>query len=135
MIINESFARRYWPGRDPVGEKFVTGVWGPAPSYSTIVGVVGDVKDFGLDNDAALCEYFPAMASNNFVVRAGSAAGSLAGAVRQAIHQADADLPISDLGTMDDVMAVSTRSRRWTMGLLAAFAAWRCCWHWLGFTA
>ncbi len=122
VIINESFARRYWPGRDPVGEKFVTGVWGPTPSYSTIVGVVGDVKDFGLDNDAALCEYFPAMASNNFVVRAGSAAGSLAGAVRQAIHQADADLPISDLRTMDDVMAVSTRSRRWTMGLLAAFA-------------
>jgi putative ABC transport system permease protein len=122
-IVNESFARRYWPGRDPVGEKFVTGVWGPTPSFSTIVGVVGDVKDFGLDADAALCEYFPGMASNYIVVRAGANAASLAGAVRLAIRQADAGLPVSDLRTMEDVMAGSMRSRRWTMGLLAAFAS------------
>lgn len=122
VIINESFARRYWPGRDPVGEKFVTGVWGPSPSWSTIIGVVGDVKDFGLDADPALCEYFPGMASNYFVVRAGAPA-SLGGAVRQAMRQVDPDLPVSELRTMDEVMATSMRSRRWTMSLLAAFAA------------
>lgn len=122
VIINESFARRYWPGRDPVGEKFITGVWGPQPSYSTIIGVVGDVRDFGLDADPALCEYFPGMASNYFVIRAGAPA-SLAGAVRQAMRQVDPDLPVSEMRTMDEVLAVSMRSRRWTMGLLAAFAA------------
>jgi len=121
VIINEAFARRYWPGRDPVGERFVTGVWGPQPSYSTIVGVVGDVKDFGVDADPALCEYFPGMASAYLVVRSGAAA-SLGGAVRQAIRQADAELPVSDVATMEDVLAGSMRSRRWTMGLLAAFA-------------
>ena len=81
------------------------------------------MKDFGLDADAALCEYFPGMASNYIVVRAGANAASLAGAVRQAIRQADAGLPVSDLRTMEDVMAGSMRSRRWTMGLLAAFAS------------
>src|SRR5579883_1426545 len=120
-IINESFARKYWPGRNPVGEKFITGVWGPSPNYSTIIGVVGDVKDFGLDADSALCEYFPGMASNYLVVRS-AAAATLAGPVRQAIQQADPDLPVSEVRTMDEVLAVSMHSRRWTMGLLSAFA-------------
>ena len=122
VIINESFARKYWPNRNPVGEKFITGVWGPTPTFSTIVGVVGDVKDFGLDADPALCEYFPGMATNYLVVRSG-AARSIAGAVRLAIRQADPDLPVSEVQTMDDVLATSMRSRRWTMGLLAAFAS------------
>jgi putative ABC transport system permease protein len=119
VIINEAFARRYWPGRDPVGEKFVTGVWGPTPTYSTILGVVGDVKDFGLDTDAALCEYFPGAASSYVVVRGGV---PVSGAVRQAIRQADPDAAISDVRSMEDVLSVSTKSRRWTMGLLAGFA-------------
>ncbi|HEV2444941.1 MAG TPA: FtsX-like permease family protein, partial [Candidatus Sulfopaludibacter sp.] len=81
-----------------------------------------DVKDFGLDENPALCEYFPGMAARYFVVRAGAGAASLGAAMRQAVRQADADLPVSDLQTMDEVMSVSMRSRRWTMGLLTAFA-------------
>ena len=120
VIINESFARRYWPGRNPVGEKYISGVWGPTPFYSTIIGVVGDVKELGLDAEPSLCEYFPGMASKYIVVRGGV---PVANAIRQAIRQADAELPVSDVQTMDDVLAVSTRSRRWTMGLLTAFAS------------
>ena len=58
-IINETMARRYWPGRDPVGEKYISGVWASPPQYSTIIGVVGDVKQFGLDSEPSNDEYFP----------------------------------------------------------------------------
>ncbi|MGH9667178.1 MAG: ADOP family duplicated permease, partial [Bryobacteraceae bacterium] len=49
VIVNRTLARRFWPGRNPVGLKFITGPWGPNPSWSTVVGVAGDVKQFGLD--------------------------------------------------------------------------------------
>src|SRR5579872_3896597 len=58
VIINEAMARRFWPGQDPVGRKFITGPWGPNPTYSTIVGVVGDVKQFGLDSEPTFDFYF-----------------------------------------------------------------------------
>ncbi|HXB72780.1 MAG TPA: ABC transporter permease [Candidatus Acidoferrales bacterium] len=121
-MINQAFARRYWPGRDPVGQRFVTGVWGPAPQWSTIIGVVGDVKDFGLDSEPALCEYFPGAASNYLVVRVAGDAGPLAAAVSRAVRSVDAGLPVTEVRTMDQVLAQSARSRRWTMALLAAFA-------------
>ena len=123
VIINETFARRFWPGRDAVGMKFVTGPWGPKPTWSTIVGVVGDVKQFGLDSEPSLDLYFPSLAPRYLVVRAGGDAARLADAVRREIRGIDPGVPLSDVRTMDQVAAESARSRRWTMGLLAGFAA------------
>jgi putative ABC transport system permease protein len=122
VIVNQTFAGRYWPGRDPVGQKFVTGVWGTAPQWSTIIGVVGDVKDFGLDAEPALCEYFPGTASNYLVVRAAGDAGPLAAAVSREVRSVDGGLPVTEVRTMDQVLAQSAGSRRWTMALLSAFA-------------
>ncbi len=53
VVINETMAKRFWPGRDPVGLKFITGPWGPDPTWSIIVGVVANVKQFGLDSEAS----------------------------------------------------------------------------------
>jgi len=122
VMINETMARRFWPGRDPVGLKFVTGPWGPTPTYSTIIGVAGDVKNFGLDSEASMDLYFPSLAPRYLVVKTAGDPASLAGAVRQEIQAVDADLPISDVHTMQDVLAQSARARRWTMALLAVFA-------------
>ena len=121
-IINQTMARRFWPGEDPVGRKFVTGPWGPNPVYSTIVGVAGDVKNFGLDSEPGMDLYFPSLAPNFLVVKTAGDAAALAGAVRREIQAVDPDLPISDVRTMDDVLAESAHSRRWTMVLLAVFA-------------
>jgi putative ABC transport system permease protein len=121
VIVNETFARRYWPGRDPVGARFITGVWGPTPQWSTIIGVVGDVKDFGLDSEPALCEYFPGTISNYLVVRAGND-GALPAAVSREVRNVDSGVPITEVRSMDQVLAASAGARRWTMALLAAFA-------------
>jgi predicted permease len=122
VIVNETMARRFWPGRDPVGLKFITGPWGPHPTWSTIVGVVGDVKQFGLDSEPTFDVYYPAIAPQFLVVRASGDLRSLAPAVRRAVHEADAGIAIAEMRTMDDVIRESARSRRWTMDLLAAFA-------------
>ncbi len=120
VIINEGFARRFWPGRDPVGLKFITGPWGPNPTYSTIVGVVGDVKQFGLDSEPSLDLYFPSLSLNYLVLRT---TGELTTAVRQALQNIDPDIAISDVQTMDQILSVSASQRRATMQLLATFAA------------
>lgn len=122
VIINETMARRFWPGRDPVGLKFITGPWGPKPSWSTIVGVVGDVKQFGLDSEPSYDMYFPYLGGQVLAVRASGDLLTLAGPVRRAIHEVDADLPISEVRTMEQILGESARTRRWTMALLAAFA-------------
>jgi putative ABC transport system permease protein len=122
VIINEAMARRFWPGSDPVGMKFVTGPWGPNPTYSTIIGVAGDVKNFGLDSEATMDLYFPSLAPRFVIVHTAGDPASLAGAFRSAVQAADAGLPISDLRTMDEILTESASTRRWTMALLALFA-------------
>jgi len=122
VVINETMARRFWPGRNPVGLKYVTGPWGPTPQWSTIVGVVGDVKQFGLDSEASMDEYFPSLGGQELLVRVAGNPSSIATAVTRAIHSVDAGAPVSEVRTMDDVLGESAHARRWTMGLLAAFA-------------
>jgi len=122
-IINETMARRYWPGRDPVGEKYVSGVWGPAPQYSTIVGVVGDVKQFELDSEPTDDEYFPFVGAAYVIVRAQGDAAWLGPAVRRAIHDVDPEIPVADVRTMQNIVADSAKNKRWTLILLGAFAA------------
>jgi putative ABC transport system permease protein len=122
-IINETMARRYWPGRDPVGEKYVSGVWGPAPQYSTIIGVVGDVKQVGLDSEPTGDEYFPFVGAAYVIVRGNGDAASLGPAVRRAIHDVDPEIPVADVRTMQNIVADSAKSKRWTLILLGAFAA------------
>jgi predicted permease len=122
VIVNESMARQFWPGRDPVGLKFITGPWGPNPTWSTIVGVVGDVKQFGLDSEPSLDMYYPALDLYSVIVHTPGDPETLIGAVRREIQSVDPELPVSEIRTMDQVLAESASSRRWTMAMLAAFA-------------
>ena len=79
-IVNETMARRFSPGKDPVGMRFITGPWGPDPSWSTIVGVAGDVKQFGLDAEPTMDLYFPSLALNYLIVKTtGDPTGSRCG--------------------------------------------------------
>ncbi len=123
VIISRSMARRFWPGRDPVGSRFVTGPWGPNPNWSTIVGVAGDVKQFGLDSEPTMDIYFPSLAPTYVILRTSADPLSLSTAVQREIQAINPAVAVSDVRSMGQILDQSAGSRRWTMGLLNAFAA------------
>ena len=122
VIINETMAKRFWPGRDPVGLRFINGAWGPKPNWTTITGVVSDVKQFGLDSEPTFDTYYPGFQGQFLVVRTDADPSILARSVPPALHQVAPEIAVSDMIPMTQIASESARRRRWTMALLAAFA-------------
>ena len=130
VIINEEAARRYWPGRNPIGEQLHLGarlVSGVRSEQKTIVGIVGDVKYGGLDLTAPPEVYLPhaqhPVGDLTIAVRTAGDPLGLVPVVRAGLSALDRELPIADIRTMDQVVGRSIAERRFTMMLLAAFAA------------
>jgi putative ABC transport system permease protein len=126
-VINREMARRYWPGEDPIGKRVTLG--DPADTaaiWRTIVGVVGDVKQEGLDAEPYAQMYMP---SAQFPQRgiyvslrtAGDPLGA-AGALRRAVKEVDPDVPVADLMTMEQRVAQSVTQPRVNTLLLGVFA-------------
>jgi putative ABC transport system permease protein len=131
-VINQAMALRYWPGEDPIGERFTLDDDEPAPVE--IVGVVGDVRHFGLDEEVRP-EFFVAYRqcpdsfwrwqerSLNVVFRSRAGAGGVLEAVRRGIASIDAELPLYNVRAVADLLKESVARRRTSLRLLAAFAA------------
>ncbi|MGH7552173.1 MAG: ABC transporter permease, partial [Longimicrobiales bacterium] len=126
-VVDEEMVRRYWPNEDAIGKRITRG--DPTSENTTwveIVGVVGHSMHEGLDADARVQLYFPyrqfGTASSAFAVRAAGRPEALAGAVRQAVYSVDKDQPISQVRTMDDLLATTVGSRKLSTVLLGTFA-------------
>jgi predicted permease len=127
-VVSESFARTYWPGQDPIGRTFES-----RGGARTVVGVVGDVKVRGLERESepqlyASAGQVPDTAFMNddpkdLIIRYAGATGTLLPAVREIVRAADPEQPISDVRTMDDVVAGETATRRAQLRILGALAA------------
>ena len=133
ILISQSLAQRFWSNEDPIG-RHLTMYFFPE-KVKEIVGVVGDVKDRGLDaSKSEPTLYIPlgqltaprTAAWRSFplwiVVRAKSEPGALTSAVTHAIHDLNPGLPIAEVTTMDDFVADSLTQQRFNMLLLAGFA-------------
>ena len=123
-IVNETFARRHFPGEDPIGRSLITGM---AQLPSRIVGVVADVRSTGL-NTAPEADYFlPALqrpeSFTNILVRTNVGAAAMASAVREALRTVDPDLPLLQPQTLSTSIAQTIADRRLALVLLAGFAA------------
>ncbi len=127
LLINESFARRFFPREDPIGRRVKFGLPSEPSQWLTIVGMVGDVRALGLDANADLEVYVPYEQSPqpylNLVVRAKGEAKNLAAAVRDEIHALDKDLPLLSVRPMEAVLAASISERQFDMILLSVFAS------------
>jgi putative ABC transport system permease protein len=127
IIINETLARRVWPGEDPIGKRVKQGRPEADSPWREVVGVVNDVKMNGLDLATSLQTYLPFSQvpgeSVGLIVRAERNPTALASAVEQAVHAIDKDLPVSSILTMDQLLGNSLAQRRLTLILLAGFAA------------
>lgn len=122
ILINRTMARRFWPEGSPIGRRLTWRV-----GWWTIVGVVGDVKHFGLDRDARSEVYMPhgpgaEQRAMFFALRSTTTPDSLVGTVRHELAELDARLPLTHLSTMEQAVSGSLAQRRFNLLLLLAFA-------------
>ena len=120
-VINQTMARRYFPDRSPVGQTIVN-----PHGRSVVVGVVGDVRNQGLDSEPKKQVYLPLRQSPTagmaVVARTERDPIAFAGAIRSAVWSVDAQQPIYDLSTMDQILARAVFLPRMSATLLALFA-------------
>ena len=122
-IISESMARTFYAGENPLGQRIQIG----NPKAAEIVGIVGDVRDDGLEKLGRPAVYKPAAQAPftlmYFAVRAGRDPAALVPAVRATMRAQDPDLPLAAVGTVDSLVAKSLQVDRFAALLVAAFAA------------
>ena len=129
MVIDEQFAKKYFPNTDPIGKRATFGGGNskaPDSSWMTIVGVVGHAAHEGLDADPRIQYYLPvAQSAGRFmsvVVSTKSDPNAVVGAVRNAVHGVDPGLPIANINTMEKLVDNSVGQRKLSMILLGLFS-------------
>jgi predicted permease len=120
VIIDEKFAQRFWPDQDAIGKH----LWRDPKQPMTIVGVVGTVKQYGLDIDGRIVVYYPTRGLLGYqVARTTAEPAAAAGAIARAIREVDPTIPVYDVRTMQDRMSASLARQRFATLMLGAFAA------------
>jgi len=125
-VINETLARRVWPGEDPIGKRLKQG-WPENPgTWREVVGVVADVKFEGVDELTPMQVYMPFSQEPTthvaIVVRTLTEPASLVASLEGAAHSLDRDIPVYSLRTMDQVLQAAIARQRMAMLVLVVFA-------------
>jgi predicted permease len=125
VLINEAFARQYWPGISPIGKRVKFG-FQRAPVERLVVGVVADVRREGLDKDAVPTLYAPhaqaPTGAMHFAIRTAGPPRAIERAARGALVSMNASMPIASVTTLEDVFSLSVRDRKFHLALLTAFS-------------
>jgi putative ABC transport system permease protein len=131
VIINQTAARRYWPNQNPIGKRILSGL--DDNQWSTIIGVVGDVKHTGLDADTNPETYYHylqippeamnfAEATMALAIRTSADPAAMTSAVREALRTLDPSLPVFNVHTMRDFLYGSLAQPRFRTFLVGIFA-------------
>ena len=130
-LVNEAMAKQLWPGKDAIGGTIK--MLNPSSPWATIVGIVKDVRSAGYQSDVPATMYFPhaqagrsayyTPAAMNLVVKTVGDPLAIAGPVREIVRRLSPATPVSQVRTMESVVASSVASRRFSTTLLAGFAA------------
>ncbi len=124
VIINEEMARQFWPDEDALGKRIALG---GTTNWRTIVGIVGDVKQNGLEvkprQEMFLPYYQEGYRDATFVIRTTTDPEQMSATLRGAIQELDRDQPLFLVRTMDEVLSESLSLRRFNMTLFIIFAA------------
>jgi len=122
IIVNEQLAKKLWPNEDPIGRYVRT-----SGVVRRVVGVVGDVRYFGLDRGTDLEMYMPLRTGDyqsvDLIVRSAMPPAAIASGIRAALHRVDPTLPAAEFRTMQQLVDRSVFARRFVAMLVAAFAA------------
>jgi len=122
-IVNETFAKRHFPGEDPIGRTLVTGM---AQLPSQIVGIVADIRSTGLNTPPEADYFLPALQRpetfTNILVRTNMGAAAMTPVVREALRAVDPDLPLLQPQELTTRIAQTVADRKLALQLLEAFA-------------
>lgn len=139
LIVNRTLAERFWPGQDPIGKRIKIGVPESPTPWMTIVGEIGDIKQTSADADVMNQMYSPASqfkvaigqfappdmltgANGTIVIRSKIPPEQLASALRATVRSIDPQLPLTQVESMDQVIAEGQASRRFNTVLISSFA-------------
>jgi len=124
VIVDETLAQRFWPHEDPIGKRIQRGGSG---AWRTIVGVISNARQYSSEKEPPIAVYFPFeqyVARNMFLVtRTTIDPATTISTITKEIQSIDPEMPVFDVGTMDQRLSDSLASRRFAMILLALFAA------------
>ena len=129
-VVNEAMARTYFAGGDALGKRFKVGGPDAERPWVTVVGVVGDLRQMGIEAPAKpemylpykQVNYQPWFAPAHLVVRSSGEPGGLVASVRREVHAVDPEQPVSNVQTMAEILGEEAAQRRTGMLLLATFA-------------
>ena len=126
-LIDSRFAETHFAGQDPIGKRIQFGGHGnPNPSYSTIIGIVGHVENYGVGEKTRVQLYYPYHQITpgylTFVLRTSIEPAALAPAVRTAMRELEPTLPVFNLRTMDDLFDGTVTNQRIMLTILSALA-------------
>jgi putative ABC transport system permease protein len=131
VMINEAMARRHWPDRDPIGARLKLGDAESTAPWFTVVGVVGDIRQMGLDSPPEPEVYFsleqppndwPFLFPRHLVVRTAGDPLALAGAVRNAVWEVDPNQSITWIRSMVEIFDADLANRNTQLTLVGGFA-------------
>lgn len=124
MLIDEKMAKRFWPSESPLGKRMRNGARAP---WMTIVGVVGTVKQYGLDQDLRMVVYGAQsqqlLNRMYLVARTAQDPATLAASIVREVHAVEPDSPVYAVSTMSERIHDSLARQRFSTTMLAAFAA------------
>jgi len=129
VVVNESLARTYWPGESALGHRIDTGTGDGSPLWMTIVGVVEDIKERGLDYGPKPAVYVPFTQTtiafyqpSEIAVRTSVPPARLATALQQAVWALDPEQPVSTVRTMEQIVDTELSNRQEMLSLFSTFA-------------
>jgi predicted permease len=122
IVVNSTLAQRFWPGADPIGKRINLCWLDPQPCWSPVIGVVGNVHQYGLDTPQTFDIYTAGGWTPYFLIRTSGDPSVVAHAAVEAVHKISPALPVTNLMTLDDILSVVVSPRRFSTVLLAVFA-------------
>jgi putative ABC transport system permease protein len=122
IVINETMAKRFFGSEDPIGHRVNFCSLDPTPCWYSIVGVVGNVHQFGLEAGPTYDAYFTGAWTPHLVIRAASDPATIAAAVIEVVHRLDPSLPVTEITTLDGLLSRSISPRRFSAVLIGVLA-------------
>lgn len=124
VIVNETMARQFFPNEDPIGKRI--NITNGPDTWREIVGIVGDIKQYGVDKATSAQSYEPfaqvPFTSLNVVIRTNGSPAAVLGSLRPAVYAVDKDQPVGTIRPLEEIMAESIARQRFAMLLLTVFS-------------